>query len=414
MTTHNALLISRRRLLASAAAGTAALAMPGFAARALADQDPIRIGFPVPLTGPFGLEAAEQVKAAELAIRQFNEAGGLKGRKAELLVRDDKTKPATAASETLKLIDQDKVHFLVGSIGASVQLAVNEVAKAKGVLFNSISQSDSINEAKDFGKYTFHEGMAPHFTTGAVGRHVFKPGQKVAFLTADYAYGHETVRGFRRVGEKVGIKVLDDIRHPFGTADYSAFIERIKELKPEILCLCNFGKDQLNALQALADEGLKEQMKIVVPVLLFNQCVAGGEVFEGVIGGCNYHWTLEEQLPSAKAFNDAYRAANGGAVPSDYGAYGYGGTRAVLEAVKRAGTTDTDKVAAELENLKYDYYKGPQHFRKCDHQSVQSVLIVAGKKKAAMRNKFDVFDILAIEQPNEANLRTCGELGHTL
>ena len=66
------------------------------------------------------------------------------------------------------------------------------------MIYNSISQSDAINEASDFSQYTFHEALNPHMTSGAVGRYAFpKFGKKVAFLTADYAYGHEMVRGFR-------------------------------------------------------------------------------------------------------------------------------------------------------------------------------------------------------------------------
>ena len=66
-----------------------------------AQSDTIKIGFPVPLTGPFSAEAQDQVKAAELAIKEFNDAGGFNGRKAELLVRDDKLNPGEAATRTL-------------------------------------------------------------------------------------------------------------------------------------------------------------------------------------------------------------------------------------------------------------------------------------------------------------------------
>ena len=68
-----------------------------------------------------------------------------------------------------------------------MQLAVNEVTRARGVIYVSISQSDTINEAKDFSKYTFHEALNPHMTTQAVGRYLFKKGMKVAHLVADYA-----------------------------------------------------------------------------------------------------------------------------------------------------------------------------------------------------------------------------------
>src|SRR5450830_2043475 len=71
------------------------------------NRDPIRIGLPVPLTGPYGAEAKDQVKNAELAVAEFNEAGGLNGRKGELVVRDDKLNPAEAATRALELIEKE-------------------------------------------------------------------------------------------------------------------------------------------------------------------------------------------------------------------------------------------------------------------------------------------------------------------
>src|SRR3984957_19901970 len=162
--------ISRRRLLTTVSAG-AALAVSPFRVNLLQAQEAtIKIGFPVPLTGPYGAEAQDQVRAAEVAIAEFNEGGGLNGRKAELLVRDDKLNPGEAATRTLELIEADKVNFIVGSLSAAVQLAVNNVAKQRKIVYNSISQSDAINEAADFSPYTFHEALNPHLTAGAVGR----------------------------------------------------------------------------------------------------------------------------------------------------------------------------------------------------------------------------------------------------
>jgi branched-chain amino acid transport system substrate-binding protein len=83
----------------------------------------------------------------------------------------------------------------------------------------------------------------------------------------------------------------------------------------------------------------------------------------------------------------------------------------VLTAVKNAGSVDTDKVIAALEALKYDFYKGPQYYRQCDHQSVQSVLVIKSKSKD-LRNESDVFEIINTDEPGEASLRSCEELGH--
>ncbi|ODM84315.1 ABC transporter substrate-binding protein [Bradyrhizobium elkanii] len=405
--------ISRRRLLTTASAG-AVLAVSPFRINLLqAEEAPIKIGFPVPLTGPYGAEAQDQVRAGQLAIAQFNDAGGLNGRKAELVVRDDKLNPGEAATRTLELVEKEKVNFVVGSLSAAVQLAINNVTKERGVIFNSISQSDAINEAADFSKYTFHEALNPHMTSGAVGRYAFtKFGKKVAFLTADYAYGHEMVRGFLEVGKQFNIENLGDIRHPLGTTDFSTLLPRLQALKPDILCISNFGRDQQIALKQATDFGIKKSIQIIAPLLSHASRVAAGpQAFEGVVGGCSFFWGIEDKFASTKAFNDAFRKMYDGKLPTDYGALGYGGVRTVLEAVKGAGSVETDKVVASLEALKYDYYKGQQYYRKCDHQSVQSVLVIKSKSKD-MKNESDVFEVLSTEEPDEKNLRSCDALGH--
>lgn len=406
---------SRRNLLKTTALGVAAFSVaPFWIKSSSAAAKPIRIGFPVPLTGPYGSEAREQARCAQIAVDEFNKAGGLDGRMAELLVRDDKLNPGEAATRALELIEKDNVDFVCGGLSASVQLSINEVTKARKVIYNSISQSDTINEAGDFSRYTFHEALNPHMTAGAVGRHVFpKFGKRVALLISDYAYGHEMARGFKVAGERFGIEVVAEVLHPLGTQDYSTFLPRLQAARPDVLCLCNFGRDQLNSIKQANSFGMKSRMQLVAPVLLYNQRISGGaDVFDGVIGGANYYWALEERLRSAKSFNDKYRAQHEGRPPSDYGAYGYAGVRGLLEAVTAAKTTDTDAVIAAMEEIRYDSHKGPQYFRKCDHQSVQSVLIIESKPEKAMRNQYDVFDIAHIEEPEEANLRSCEELGH--
>ncbi|MFG1424998.1 ABC transporter substrate-binding protein [Roseixanthobacter glucoisosaccharinicivorans] len=401
--------VSRRAVLAGMGAGIGLMAAPAILR---AQTETIRIGFPTPLTGPFGAEAKDQVKSAELAVKLVNDKGGIGGRKVELLVRDDKLNAGEAATRTLELIEKDKVHAIVGSLSSAVQLAVNEVTRARGVLYVSISQSDTINEVKDFSRFTFHEALNPHMTTAAVAQKTFKKGSKIAYLVADYAYGHEMLRGFKRAAAAIGAENVGEILHPFGAADYSTLMPRIRSMKPDILAICNFGRDQANSIKQANDFGLKQQMQIVVPVILHNQRLAvGPDVFAGVIGGANYYWGLESTIPTAKTFNDAFKAANGGAYPTDYGAYGFTGVASLLMAIEKAGSTDTDKMVEALQNLKYDVAKGPQHYRACDHQSVQAVLVLESKKKADMANDQDLFAIIANDPGSEDMLRSCAELG---
>ncbi len=403
----------RRRVLVMA--GAVAAVAPALVGTARAQTTPIKIGFPVPLTGAFSAEAQDQVRAAEIAVAEFNQTGGFNGRKAELVVRDDKLNPGEAATRTLELIEKDKVDFVVGSLSAATQLSINAVCRDRKIIFNSISQSDAINEAKDWSLYTFHEALNPHLTAGAVARYAFpKFGKKIVYLTADYAYGHEMVRGFQRAGQPLGVQTLEDIRHPLGAADYSAFLPRIQALKPDILVLCNFGRDLVNSAKQATDFGLKTNTKIIAPVLLYTSRQAGGaDAFEGILGGTSYYWGMEDKIPAAKAFNDKFRKAHGGSVPSDYGALGYAGVRSVLQAVRESKSTESVKVSIALRQLRYNWYKGEQFYRKCDHQSVQSVVIVESKSKN-MKDKYDVFNVLSIENAEEKNLRSCDELGHKI
>src|SRR6202012_1766708 len=119
--------ISRRRLLTTVGAGAVLAASPFRINLLQAQEATIKVGFPVPLTGPYGTEAQDQVRAAQVAIEEFNEGGGLNGRKAELLVRDDKLNPGEAATRTLELVEKDKVSFVVGSLSAAGQLAIHKL-----------------------------------------------------------------------------------------------------------------------------------------------------------------------------------------------------------------------------------------------------------------------------------------------
>lgn len=398
----------RRQILG---AGLAAVSSPFVLNVARAESSTIKIGFPTPLTGPYSIEAQDQQRAAALAVNEFNETGGFNGRKAELLVRDTKLNSGEAVSRTLELIEKDKVNFVVGSLSAAAQLSINAVCRQHNIIFNSISQSDAINDAKNRGPYTFHEALNPHMTAGAVARYAFpKFGKRIAYLTADYAYGHEMVAGFEAAGGPLGAKTVADIRHPLGTADYSSFLPRIQALKPDILVLCNFGTDLVNSAKQATDFGLKAHTKIITPVLLYAaRLAAGADAFDGILGGTSYYWGMEDTVPAARAFNDKFRKAYGGAVPSGYGAYGYAGVRSILAAVRNAKSVESAPVAKALERLHYNWYKGDQFYRECDHQSVQSVIIIESKSKN-MKDKYDVFNVLEIGKPDEKYLRTCAQV----
>ena len=372
------------------------------------DTGPIKLGFPIPLTGPYGTEAKDQQAGAELAVAEINAGGGVLGRKVELLVRDDKLKADEAARRAKELIEGEKVHLMSGVLSASNQLAVNEQCKLHGIPYISVSQANEITMRPDNSIYTYHEALDPHQTTQAVGEYVAKKyGKKWYFLTSDYAYGWQMTDGFRRKGKEFGAVDVGETKHPLGTSDYSSYMPRILSAKPDVLFLDNFGKDQINSAKQATAFGLKKKMQIVCPILLMSSRMGGGpEAFDGIIGGASFYWEMNH--PSAKKFVEAFKKMHG-RPPIDYAGYAYSGVKELLSAVNRANSLDPEAIAAAIEGRTYDNYKGKQWWRPCDHQSQQDVFIIKSKKG---QGEYDVFQIIAtVSGDKERLLRTCTEVG---
>src|ERR1700738_3277701 len=182
--------MDRRSFLATTAAGAAALSFP--AILRAQSKDVLRIGFPLPLTGPFGALAADQQRGATLAMDELNAKGGVLGRKVEVLFRDDQLKPAVGAQRTKQLIENDQVQFVVGGLAAHVQMAINEQTKKSKVLFISVSQSDEISAKPDTSPLTFHEALNPTMTCRVMGSWAAQNlGKKWWIVYADYAWGKQ-------------------------------------------------------------------------------------------------------------------------------------------------------------------------------------------------------------------------------
>src|SRR5262249_23481186 len=202
-----------RVLLPTTAAGAAPFASP--AVLRAQTKDPIRIGFPLPLTGPFAAIASDMKQGAELGVDELNAKGGILGRKVELLVRDDQLKPQVGAQRTQELIEKENCQFIVGGLAAHVQMAINEQTKKAKVLFISTSQSDEISAKPDTSPVTFHEALNPTITSRVVGTWVFKNlGKKWWIVYADYAWGKQNNMVLTETNKKLGGTILGSTPYP--------------------------------------------------------------------------------------------------------------------------------------------------------------------------------------------------------
>jgi branched-chain amino acid transport system substrate-binding protein len=403
--------MDRRSFLTTAGAGAAILAFPGIL-RAQS-KEPVRIGFPGPLTGPFAALANDQQRGAQLAEAELNAKNGILGRKVEVLFRDDQLKPAVGAQRTQELIEKDKCAFIVGGLAAHVQMAINEQTKKSKVLFVSVSQSDEISAKPDTSPLTFHEALNPTITSRAMGTWVAQNlGKKWWIIYADYAWGKQNNMVLTETLKKLGGTVIGSTPYPLGQPEFSAHLPKIIAAKPEVMMHITPGADDIAFLKQAISFGMKKEMKFAKPLHWIPQAKEGGpELYQDVHGIMNFYWELQESNPSAKRYVEAYRKKFN-APPGDYGAYAYSAIMEVARGSELAKSTDSEKVANALRaNPEYDHYKGKQWWRKCDNKSFQDMWIFKGRDKLKGGDEWAMLDTVARIPANEEMDRTCAEKG---
>ena len=406
--------MTRRTFLAATGATAGAMATQGmFPAVLRAQGEPIRIGCPLPLTGPFAALAADMQRGAQLAQDELNAKGGVMGRKVEVLFRDDELKPAVGAQRTKELIENQKCQFIVGGLAAHVQMAINEQTKKSKILFISTSQSDEISAKPDTSPITFHEALNPTITSRVMGTWTAQNlGKKWWIIYADYAWGKQNNAVLQDTLTKLGGTVLGSTPYPLGSAEFSAHLPKIQAAKPEVLMSVTPGADNIAFLKQARSFGMDKTMKLAQPLLWISYLKEGGpELYADIHGATNWYWELQDTIPSAKKFVEAsMRKFN--IPPGDYGAYAYSGVLEVARGVELAKSTDSEAVANALRKSPvYDHYKGKEWWRTCDNKSMQDMWIVKGRGPGKTKGDWGLLDIVAKVAADEKYDRTCAEKG---
>ena len=405
--------MQRRTFLTTATAAAAALSFP--AVLRAQSKDPVRIGVPLPLTGPFAAIATDMKQGAELAADELNAKGGILGRKVEVLFRDDQLKPQVGAQRTQELIEKENCQFIVGGLAAHVQMAINEQTKKSKVLFISTSQSDEISAKPDTSPITFHEALNPTITSRVVGKWVMENlGKKWWIVYADYAWGKQNNQVLTEINKKMGGTVLGSTPYPLGSAEFSAHLPKIQSAKPEVLVSVTPGADNIAFLKQVSSFGMRSQMKIAQPLHWISVAKQGGpELYDGIYAGTNWYWELQDSIPSAKKFVEA-SMKKFNMPPGDYGAYSYSGVMEVARGVELAKSTNAEAVANALrKSPTYDHFKGKQWWRACDNKSFQDLWIMKGRGPGKAKGEWGLADIVAKVAADEKYDRTCAEKGHT-
>jgi branched-chain amino acid transport system substrate-binding protein len=359
--------------LVLALAGVVALLAPG---EVLA-QKTIKVGYPMILSGPGALFGEPALKGAQMYVEEINGKGGVLGMKIELIPRDTKGNADEAVRVSRELILKDNVEFLVGTLTSAEGPAVSTIAKENKIVFIApIPKTDQLTAQANLHPYVFRTASNTTIEGRTAAEIVAKwPVKRIATIGPDYAYGQDVIKAFVAHIKKVkpDVEIVDQQWPKLGEADYTPFINAQMGKKPEAVFSALWGGHFLT---------FAKQAK---PLKYFDAVnynfMAGGEG-----ASIESARTMGADYPVG-IWGNAYDAFNweGPAAHKDYvtrvKAYtkeehisswpvtGYVAMQVLVEAIKKANSTDGEKVAKALLDLTVDTPIGKQTIRAKDHQA---------------------------------------------
>ncbi|MCI2808035.1 ABC transporter substrate-binding protein [Eoetvoesiella caeni] len=351
----------------------------GFAGTVAAQSaEPIKIGVLTPLSGTYA-SLGQQVRwGIELATKEINDAGGVMGRKIELLFEDEEANPSVATPKAEKLFQVSKVDFLTGTVSSASTLAVGQVAERnERLIATTVSFSDAITGDK-CSPNVFRVNAKAGQQSVALAEWLSnaRPNAEVFYLGPDYEMGRSTVHAFKTAAEAKGAKTVGEVFAPLDNKDYSPFFGQIRAARPNVMYTSVAGNDTVRLFNQLSEYGLLKKMAIVGAsgTVTSQNLDAMGKNAEGFTTGVGY--SLDLDIPENKKFVAAFDAAYK-ASPDLYGADSYGVMYFYKAAVEKAQSTDTVKVRKAMEGLEWMTPQGKKTMRAGDHQAIQDMYVTS-------------------------------------
>jgi branched-chain amino acid transport system substrate-binding protein len=350
-----------------------ALAMP-LAAEA---QKPIKVGFPMILSGPGALFGEPASKGAQMFVDEINAKGGVLGRKIELLPRDTKGNADEAVRVARELILKENVDFLVGTLTSAEGPAVSVVAKENKIVFIApIPKTDQLTAPDKLHPYVFRVSANTTMEGRSAAEIVAKwPVTKVATISPDYAYGQDVTKSFVDHLKKIkpSVQIVDQQWPKLGEADYTPFINAQMAKKPDAIFSSLWGGHFVTFSKQAKPLGYFDAVKYNVVAVgeagSPESTKAMGKDYPVGIWGNSYDAFYWGESPAHRDYVARLSKYLKDEYPSSWAIQGYTGMQFLTEAIKKAGSTDSDKVSKALLGLTIDTPIGKQTIREKDHQA---------------------------------------------
>jgi branched-chain amino acid transport system substrate-binding protein len=392
-----------RRTLVKAAGAAAAVGIAGFPAIVRPLSDAIRIGHLTPRTGFLGPLGEFAVQAADLAVDEINAAGGVNGRKIELL-KEDSVNPQTASTKAERMVERDRVACIVGEISSASGLTISQVAERTKTLFiNTGCNSDELR-GKGCKKYMFHIESQNSMYVKTCGRALLAQGlvqgKKWYSLTADYAFGHDLLRVAKRFMAQSGGTFAADKLVPTDATDFSPLLLEIRSAKPDLVISNLAGNQITNFLKQYSEFGLP----FPVAGFGFDTAVAWAAGKGSFLGTWPLVWHHLINTPASQKFVADFRKRYNR--PPENQAWGdYNAMKIVAQAMAETKSTDSTRLVEHFEKgATFPLMKTRDgYFRKSDHQMMHEMYTVTALPAAEIRNPYDIFrSSPPVPGPNES------------
>ncbi len=338
--------------------------------------EPIKIAQVVGVTGPYEAYTKQSITGFKMGL-EYATKGTFEvlGRPIKVIIKDTHLKPGMGKQLLAEAYKDDKVDLAVGPVSSGVALAMLPVAKEfKKILIVEQAVADSIT-GKAWNRYIFRTGR--NSSQDAVGNAgaVAKPGVAIATLAQDYSFGRDGVATYKEAAEALGAKIIHEEFVPPKTVDFTAPAQRIIKAMKNVK-----GDKYLFVIWAGKGNPLKKLNDMKIGKKYGIKLTTGGNILDalksykplvGMEGATYYYYENPKNKINDWLVKEHYKRFN--SPPDFFTCGGMSAAIAVVTALKKAGSTDTEKLIAAMEGMAFQTPKGEMVFRKEDHQAMQSM-----------------------------------------
>jgi branched-chain amino acid transport system substrate-binding protein len=399
--------VTRRRFVQTSAMSAALAGIAGFYGpwkQLHAQGKPIRLGLTNDASGQFGNSGRDDHLGIRMAIDEQNARGGVLGRKIEWITADTESQPAVGTRVAERFITREDCAILIGALHSGVANAITQVANKHGTIYLNTNSSAPSEAGENCSRVKFvWDGNGNNFTKAAVKNAVSSIGRNWLLLTNDYVYGHSTAAGTKAQVEAAGGRIIENLLVPQNTRDFTAYLLKIQQLKPDVVATAMGGDDNKALREQVVQLKLGEKPAWIEPQADWPDVWGAPQSLSGVFGTTWYHkLALPGVADFVKRWQEHIRKSPGAIpVPGNVSYNGYQATRELFRAMERAGSTNNIRVIKALENLKMPASERLQHFDAYidpnTHQVNQTVYLA--RKNPTPADNTDHFQILSWSEP---------------